>query len=74
MDFFGVGLPELIVIGMILLVVFGASRLPKLGENLGRTLGKLKGGIDRDATASGDSPKRSKDGGDDSAQDAEIVD
>jgi sec-independent protein translocase protein TatA len=36
---------ELIVIFMILLLVFGASRLPALGEGLGRTIRGFKRGI-----------------------------
>lgn len=39
-----IGFPELMVILMILLVVFGASRLPAIGESVGRTVGKLKRG------------------------------
>ncbi len=33
---FGMGLPELLVILVIVLIVFGAGRLPELGENLGK--------------------------------------
>ena len=40
------GLSELIVIFMILLLVFGASRLPALGEGLGRTIRGFKKGFD----------------------------
>jgi sec-independent protein translocase protein TatA len=39
------GLSELIVIFMILLLVFGASRLPALGESLGRTIRGFKRGM-----------------------------
>ena len=30
-----VGLPELLVIGCVLAVLFGVNKLPKLGKNLG---------------------------------------
>ena len=40
------GVSELIVIFMILLLVFGASRLPALGEGLGRTIRGFKRGFD----------------------------
>lgn len=40
------GLSELIVIFLILLLVFGASRLPALGEGLGRTLRGFKRGFE----------------------------
>ena len=43
-----IGFSELIVILMILLLVFGASRLPQLGESLGRTIRGFKRGISTD--------------------------
>jgi sec-independent protein translocase protein TatA len=54
-----IGFSELIVILMILLLVFGASRLPQLGESLGRTVRSFKRGIARDdkiEIAAGQSP------------------
>ncbi len=33
---FGIGMPELIIILLILLIVFGASRLPEIGSGLGK--------------------------------------
>jgi sec-independent protein translocase protein TatA len=42
------GFSELIVILMILLLVFGASRLPQLGESLGRTIRSFKRGLSSD--------------------------
>ena len=41
------GLSELIVVLMILLLVFGASRLPQIGEGLGRMAGSFKRGMSR---------------------------
>ena len=32
---FGLGTPELIVIGVIVLVLFGAKRIPEIGKGLG---------------------------------------
>lgn len=43
-----IGFSELIVILMILLLVFGASRLPQIGESLGRTVRGLKRGMAND--------------------------
>jgi sec-independent protein translocase protein TatA len=38
MNVFGVGLPEMAVIAVIALLVFGPKKLPELGRSLGRTL------------------------------------
>jgi len=38
MNVFGIGLPEMAVIGAIALVVFGPKRLPEMGRTLGKTL------------------------------------
>ena len=38
MNVFGVGLPEIAVIGALALLVFGPKRLPELGRTLGKTL------------------------------------
>ena len=40
-----IGFPELIVILLILVLVFGASRLPALGEGMGKALRSFKRGI-----------------------------
>jgi len=39
---FGLGLPELIVIFVIALVVFGPKKLPELGKSLGRAIAEFK--------------------------------
>ena len=44
---FGLGLPEMIVIGIIILLIFGAKRLPEIGKGLGKTAKEIKG-ISRD--------------------------
>ncbi|CAK29242.1 Sec-independent protein translocase protein TatA [Synechococcus sp. RCC307] len=38
MNVFGVGLPEMAVIAVIGLLVFGPKKLPELGRSLGKTL------------------------------------
>ncbi len=38
MNVFGIGLPEIAVIGALALLVFGPKRLPELGRSLGKTL------------------------------------
>jgi sec-independent protein translocase protein TatA len=42
---FGLGMPELLVILVIVIVIFGASRLPQLGEGLGKAIKGFKKGI-----------------------------
>jgi len=42
---FGLGLPELIVILVIVVVIFGANRLPQLGEGLGKAIKGFKKGL-----------------------------
>lgn len=39
---FGIGMPELIIILIILLIVFGASRLPEIGAGLGKGIRNFK--------------------------------
>jgi len=39
---FGIGMPELIVILVIVLVVFGAGRLPEIGSALGKSIRNFK--------------------------------
>ena len=42
------GMGELVVILLIVLLVFGASRLPQIGEGLGKAIKGLKRGLNTD--------------------------
>ena len=42
---FGIGMTEAIVIGLAILVLFGATRLPKLGKGIGEGIRNFKAGI-----------------------------
>ena len=49
----GLGMSELVIILLIVIVIFGASRLPQLGKGLGEGIrnfkGSLKGGEEEDS-------------------------
>lgn len=46
-----IGLPELIIILMIIIVIFGANRLPQLGKGIGSAIRNFKEGIRDDEPA-----------------------
>ncbi|MBI5189698.1 MAG: twin-arginine translocase TatA/TatE family subunit [Nitrospirae bacterium] len=37
-----IGLPELVIVLVIVILVFGAGRLPQLGEGLGKAISNFK--------------------------------
>ena len=39
---FGVGLPELLVVLLVCLLLFGANRLPEIGKSLGEGIREFK--------------------------------
>jgi sec-independent protein translocase protein TatA len=55
---FGLGMPELIVILVIVLIIFGASRLPQLGEGLGKAIKGFKKGISDSNESTKDTDKK----------------
>lgn len=58
---FGFGMPELIIILVIVLVVFGAGKLPEIGGALGKSIRNFKKASDgKDEIEI--TPKKSEDG------------
>lgn len=45
-DILGLGTPELLLVLVILLLLFGATKLPKLARSIGESAGELKKGLD----------------------------
>lgn len=45
MRFLGMGMPELLIILLICLLVFGASKLPEIGKAFGKTIKEFKKSI-----------------------------
>jgi sec-independent protein translocase protein TatA len=58
---FGMGVPELLIVLGIVVVIFGAKRLPELGSGVGKAIRNFRGGIKsiegEDPEKSGEHPK-----------------
>lgn len=56
---FGIGVPELLVILLICLLIFGAAKLPEIGRAFGRTISEFKKGMKEiDSDAKGEEKKK----------------
>ncbi|MBS5865046.1 MAG: twin-arginine translocase TatA/TatE family subunit [Coriobacteriaceae bacterium] len=53
----GMGVPELLVILIIALVIFGPKNLPKLGSALGKTVKNVREGMDEGESSEADAEK-----------------
>jgi len=52
---FGIGMPELIIILVIILIIFGAGKLPEIGAGVGKAIKNFKG-----ATTENEEKKKEK--------------
>jgi sec-independent protein translocase protein TatA len=69
------GMGELLIVLVIVLLVFGASRLPQIGEGLGKAVRNLKRGLttDDDIDVTPKDKQVSNRSGAESVRDAEVV-
>ena len=54
------GGPELLIILAIVMLLFGATRLPKLGRGLGQSIRGFKKGLSEDAATEIDEPDKAQ--------------
>lgn len=57
---FGLGMPELIIILVIILVIFGAGKLPQIGSGIGKGIRNFRQSIRGGAETSSDQAKIEK--------------
>jgi sec-independent protein translocase protein TatA len=52
----GIGMPELLIVLVVVLILFGPKRLPALGKSIGKTFRSLKDGIEGKLDEGEDAP------------------
>ena len=61
---FGVGIPELVILLVIVFVIFGAGKLPEIGSGLGKAIRGFKKGVSEpdeiDVTPDGEPKQKQK--------------
>ena len=58
---FNIGMPELIVIFLVVLLLFGAKRLPEIGNALGKAIKEFKKATKDAPDGPSDTPNSNKD-------------
>ena len=69
---FGLGLPEILVILVIFLFLFGAKKLPQIGESMGKTIKEL-GKIRDEKRGEKEEPEQKPDLSSDPKKEAETI-
>jgi len=46
----GLGFPEMVIITVIALIIFGPNKLPQLGESMGKAISNFKKGMNEGLT------------------------
>jgi len=55
---FGIGMPELLVILVIILIIFGAGKLPQIGEGLGKGIRNFRKATSKEPEEIDATPKK----------------
>jgi sec-independent protein translocase protein TatA len=57
---FGIGMPELVVILVIVLIIFGAGKLPQIGEGIGKGIRNFRKATSKDQEEIDVTPKKTE--------------
>jgi sec-independent protein translocase protein TatA len=66
---FGLGMPELVIILVMVLIIFGAGKLPDIGRGLGKGIKNFKSSIN-EKDPEDDEKKKLNDSSNDSSKDS----